>query len=351
MDEHKHMKVVGFFEGLPITDEASFIDERRHIPIPEPRDILVKVKAVSINPVDAKLRQATKKQKELKILGFDGVGEVVAMGKDVKKFSVGDRVYYAGTTQRSGSNQEYQLVHEAIAALAPSHLNDQNAATLPLTSLTAYELLFEKFGLIPQENANQGKTILVINGAGGVGSILTQLAHWAGMTVYATASPKNFDWLIENGVDYPLDYHKDLKQRFAELAVQNVDHVAVLFDIIPYFSVIAELIKPFGHIGTIVGIEEPLDISILKNKSVSFDWEYMFAKTDYGYQMETQGEILAVIAQLADADKITPTIGKIYSSGINAGNLKKATADVEARHMRGKVVISGPFNGEIEEQQ
>ncbi|EOL44613.1 zinc-binding alcohol dehydrogenase family protein [Enterococcus caccae] len=349
MVELKQMKVVGFFEGLPITNEVSFIDKHKQIPVPEPKDILVKVRAVSVNPIDAKVRQTAKKQKELTILGFDGVGEVVATGKEVKKFSVGDRVYYAGTTKRAGSNQEYQLVHEGIAAFAPDTLNDVAAAALPLTSLTAYELLFEKFGLIPQENANQGKTILVINGAGGVGSILTQLAHWAGLTVYATASPKNFDWLKGHGVAHPLDYHKDLKQSLAELAVQDVDYIVVLFDIIPYFSIIAELIKPFGHIGTIVGGEKTLDISILKNKSVSFDWEYMFAKTDYEYQIETQGEILALIAKLANASKLLSTVGKVYSSGINAANLKKATADVETGHMRGKVIVSGPFNGETEE--
>ncbi|WP_316496336.1 alcohol dehydrogenase catalytic domain-containing protein, partial [Enterococcus faecium] len=145
----------------------------------------------------------------LRILGFDGVGKVVAVGDEVQKFSVGDRVFYAGTTTRAGSNQEYQLVDERIAALAPKNLSDEEAAVLPLTSLTAYELLFEKFGLIPEENANRGKKILVINGAGGVGSILNQLAHWAGLEVYATASPKNFEWLKKTGVDYPIDYHQD----------------------------------------------------------------------------------------------------------------------------------------------
>ena len=346
MEKKTQMKAVGFFEGFPITNEASFIDKDKLIPIPAAQDILVKVKAVSVNPVDIKLRQTTKKQTTLTVLGFDGVGEVVAVGKDVKKFSIGDRVYYAGTTKRAGSNQEFQLVHEAIAAVAPSNLNDEEAASLPLTSLTAYELLVEKFGLIPKKQANQGKTILVINGAGGVGSILTQLAAWAGLTVYATASPKNFDRLKRNGVTYPLDYHKNLKQSLTELAVQQVGYVAVLFDITSYFATVAEVIKPFGHVGTIVGVEKPLDISLLKNKSVSFDWEYMFAKTDYQDRIETQGQTLALIAQLVEAGEIVTTVGKAYSNGINAANLKKATADVETGHMNGKVVVSGPFNGE-----
>lgn len=263
----------------------------------------------------------------------------------MQKFSVGDRVFYAGTTTRAGSNQEYQLVDERIAALAPKNLSDGEAAALPLTSLTAYELLFEKFGLIPEENANRGKKILVINGAGGVGSIFNQLAHWAGLEVYATASPKNFEWLKKTGVDYSIDYHQDLSKSFRELGIDQVEYVAVLFDITRYFDQIKHLVRPFGHVGTIVGIKEPLDIGVWKNQSISFDWEYMFAKTDYNYEVETQGEALAHIAALANEGIIRSTLSKVYSDGINAKNLKQATKDVETGHMLGKVVVSGPFNG------
>ncbi|MGM0219523.1 zinc-binding alcohol dehydrogenase family protein [Enterococcus sp. AZ126] len=345
MYENNQMKVIGFYEGLPIENESSFVEERQPIPLPDSNDILVKVKAVSVNPVDTKLRQTAKKQDQLTILGFDGLGEVVSVGKNVRKFKIGDRVFYAGTTKRAGSNQEFQLVNEAIAALAPSNLSDEAAVSLPLTALTAYELLFEKFGLIPKEKANQGKTILVINGAGGVGSILNQLAHWAGLTVYATASPKNFDWLKKIGVDHPIDYHENLKHNIMKTGTQTVDYAAVLFNITSYMDTLTELISPLGNIGTIVGIEEKLDINQLKNKSVSFDWVYMFTKTDFDYKIETQGEALALISQLAEAEKIVPTVGKRYSNGINVANLKKATADVETGHMRGKVVISGLFNG------
>lgn len=345
MSEQKTMNVIGFFEGLPIESTHSFIDQKEGIPVPGPRDLLVKIKAVSVNPVDTKLRQTTRKRNALRILGFDAVGEVVAVGKDVMKFTVGDRVFYAGTTTRSGSNQEYQAVDERIVALAPKNLTDEEAAAFPLTALTAYELLFEKFGLIPKENANQGKSILVINGAGGVGSILNQLAHWAGLEVYATASSKNFDWLKKTGVDHPLDYHHDLRDSFRELGVPNVDYIAVLFDITQYFDQISHLVKPYGHVGTIVGLHEPLDLSVWKNLSVSFDWEYMFAKTDHDYQIETQGQALKVIADLANEGTLKTTLSKVYSDGINAANLKRATRDVESGHMLGKVVVSGPFNG------
>ena len=345
MSEKKFMHAVGFFEGLPIDEAQSFIDEKEMVPNPGPRDVLVKVKAVSVNPVDTKLRQDTIKRNALRVLGFDAVGEVVGIGKEVEKFKVGDRVFYAGTTTRAGSNQEYQAVDERIVALAPKNLSDEEAAALPLTSLTAYELLFEKFGLIPEENANKGKKILVINGAGGVGSILNQLAHWAGLEIYATASPKNFEWLEKLGVDHPIDYHDDLKASLRELGVHEVEYIAVLFNITRYLDQIKHMVKPFGHVGTIVGIHEPIDISDWKNLSVSFDWEYMFAKTDHDYQIETQGQALEVIANLADEGKLVTTLSKVYSDGINAASLKQATKDVETGHMLGKVVISGPFNG------
>lgn len=341
MLEKEFMHAVGFFEGLPINEERSFIDEKKIVPNLESRDVLVKVKAVSVNPIDTKLRKDSIKRNALRVLGFDAVGEVVDTGKEVEKFKIGDRVFYAGTTTRAGSNQEYQAVDERIVALAPKKLSDEGAAALPLTSLTAYELLFEKFGLIPEEGANKGKKILVINGAGGVGSVLNQLAHWAGLEIYATASPENFEWLEKLGVDHPIDYHDNLKD---ELGVQKVDYIAVLFDITHYLGQIKHMINPFGHVGTIVGIHDALDISDWKNLSVSFDWEYMFAKTDYNYQIETQGQALKVIARLADEGQLTTTLSKVYSDGINAVNLKKATKDVETGHMLGKVVISGPFN-------
>ncbi|KAF0395811.1 zinc-binding alcohol dehydrogenase family protein [Pediococcus pentosaceus] len=344
MLEKEFMHAVGFFEGLPINEERSFIDEKKIVPNLESRDVLVKVKAVSVNPIDTKLRKDSIKRNALRVLGFDAVGEVVDTGKEVEKFKIGDRVFYAGTTTRAGSNQEYQAVDERIVALAPKKLSDEGAAALPLTSLAAYELLFEKFGLIPEEGANKGKKILVINGAGGVGSVLNQLAHWAGLEIYATASPENFEWLEKLGVDHPIDYHDDLKDKMHELGVQKVDYIAVLFDITHYLGQIKHMINPFGHVGTIVGIHDALDISDWKNLSVSFDWEYMFAKTDYNYQIETQGQALKVIARLADEGQLTTTLSKVYSDGINAVNLKKATKDVETGHMLGKVVISGPFN-------
>jgi NADPH2:quinone reductase len=338
----KEMKRIGFYEGLPIEDENSFLDETGPVPVPKGKDILVAVQAVSVNPVDTKFRQSAPKSDRLTVLGFDAFGEVAAVGEEVERFKVGDRVYYAGSSQRDGSNQEFQLVDERIAALAPQTCTKEEAAAFPLVSLTAYELLFEKFNVIPEEGANAGKSILVINSGGGVGTMMTQLANWSGLTVYGTASPKNFSWLKEHGVHHTLDYHQDLAEQLNDLG-EKVDYIAVLHDLTIYAPQIKNLIKPLGHVGAIVGTNEPISIGEWKNLSISFHWEYMFAKTDHQIQIETQGNILEKIAELADAGKLHSPISKADTSGINAQSLKKATAAVESGHEQGKTVISGGF--------
>ncbi|MGG5358686.1 MULTISPECIES: zinc-binding alcohol dehydrogenase family protein [unclassified Enterococcus] len=338
----KQMKRVGFYEGLPIKDENSFLDETGSIPVPKGKDLLVAVHAVSVNPVDTKFRQIAPKSEKFTVLGFDAVGEVVAVGEEVENFKVGDRVYYAGSSKRDGSNQEFQLVDERIAAMAPKTCTNEEAAAFPLVSLTAYELLFEKFQLVPEEGANAGQSILVINSGGGVGTMMTQLANWSGLTVYGTASPKNFSWLSEHGVHHPLDYHHDLAEQLENLG-GKVDYIAVLHDLTTYAPQITKLIKPLGHVGAIVGTNEPIAIGEWKNLSISFHWEYMFAKTDYDRNVETQGQILTKIAELADAGKLHSPISKADTSGINAQSLKKATAAVETGHEQGKIVISGGF--------
>lgn len=341
----KRMKRIGFYEGLPISDERSFIEETAEIPIPRKRDLLVEVSAVSVNPVDTKFRHnaLNTKKNTLTVLGFDAVGKVVAKGAEVKNYAIGDRVYYSGTSKRSGSNQEFQVVDERIVAKAPSNLTDQACAALPLTAITAYELLFEKFHLIPREAANTHKNILVINGGGGVGSILTQLAKWSGLEVVATASQKNFGWLKANGVDYPIDYHQKLKPQLEKIGMEKINTIAVLHDIRPYLTELAEIIEPMGHIGMIVGVDEPIDISTFKNLSVTFDWEYMFAKTDNDQQIETHGEILNHLTKLIEENKIHTNLGKVYKDGITVETLKQATKEVESGKVQGKVVITGGF--------
>ncbi len=340
------MKAIGFYQGLAVEDDNSFVDFEKPIPQVAGHDVLVKVTGLSINPVDIKIREGvTERLDQPKVIGYDAVGIIEAIGDQVQKFQTGDRIYYAGSTKRDGSHQEYQLVDERIAAIAPKTLSDAEAAALPLTALVSYELLFEKFNVIPAANANQDKSILVINGAGGVGSIFNQLAKWAGLTVLATGSKADFDWLKRIGVDFPIDYRQDLSTSLATIGQQKVDYIAVLFDITYYFDQLIDLIKPLGHIGTIVGINKHIDMEKLKNLSVSFDWDYMFTKTDHNIELASQGEALKIVANLIDSGKLQSTVAEVIDDGINARNIKRATQLVETGKAKGKVVVTGKFNG------
>ncbi|KRM24149.1 alcohol dehydrogenase catalytic domain-containing protein [Latilactobacillus graminis] len=303
-------------------------------PTPKANELLIKVQASSINPVDLKRRAIT-----TTILGYDGYGTVQQVGAAVTTFHPGDVVFYAGSTQINGSFQHYQCIPAAICAIAPSSISATDSAGLPLVSLTAYELLFEKLGFTAQPNANQGQHLLIINGAGGVGSILSQLAKWAGLTVSATSSPSHFDWLTANGADHCLDYHSPSKHaNLAHLPNNHFDSIAVLYDIEHYLPTVTRLIKPFGQIGTIVGNSHPLDLAPLKAKSASFSYEYMFTKTDYQFQTASQGAILRQIAQLIDTQILHP-ITTAHYNGLTVTNLQAITDTLLSSHTVGKQVL------------
>ena len=342
----KKMKAVGLFQDLPITESTSLVDLELTIPVASCQDVLTEVIAVSVNPVDTKLRQNTAALTEARILGFDAVGEVVSVGEDVTKFAVGDRIYYAGSAQRQGSNAAYQLVDQRLASKAPHNISAAEAAAMPLTALTAYELLFEKIGFVAEANANSGQTLLVINGAGGVGSIAIQLAKWAGIEVIATCSPKNNDWVKKNGADAVIDYHDNMTEQLQKLGHESLEAIIILHSTERYFDEAAALIAPFGHIASIVEATDTLNMNVLKNKSASFDWEFMFAKANYSYKMETQGEILAFIAERLDSGELTSTLTQEMTNGINAKSLKEAHALLEKSQMVGKLVLTGGFVGE-----
>lgn len=324
------------------------------VTLPKPsassNQVLVQVDAVSVNPVDTKLKGTVNAVSAPKILGYDAVGKVVETGKEVTKFKVGDRIFYAGSTQMAGANAEYQLVDERLASLAPRSLTAAEIAAMPLTALTAYELLFEKMQFVGKANQNQKRTLLIINGAGGVGSIMSQLAHWAGITVLATSSPKNFDWLKHNHVDHPLDYHGDLLKEIQALGYTQVDGIAILYSPEDYFDLAAELVKPFGHIGSIVGSPVALPVYKIKNKAASFDWEYMFAKSDADYDVNSQGKILQLVARLLDQGVLTSTLTKVLTDGINAKSLTQAHELVAQGKIHGKLVLTGEFNASVEGQ-
>lgn len=335
-------------KAIGATADRQLIDLTLPKPTASSNQVLVQVDAVSVNPVDTKLREAVNEATAPKILGYDAVGQVVETGEEVTKFKVGDRIFYAGSSQVAGADAEYQLVDERLASLAPRSLTAAEIAAMPLTALTAYELLFEKMQFVGKANQNQKRTLLIVNGAGGVGSIMAQLAHWAGITVLATSSPKNFDWLKQNKVDHPLDYHGNLLKQIHELGYSTLDGIAILYNPEDYFDIAAELVKPFGHVGSIVGSPADLPLYKIKNKAASFDWEYMFAKSDADYHVNSQGKTLQLIARLLDQGVLTSTLTKVLTDGINAETLTEAHELVSQGKIHGKLVLTGEFNAPAE---
>lgn len=334
------MKAYGIYQGSPIATQT-FQSEERAMPVATGQDVLVKVQAVSVNPVDTKVRQVTQ-QKALRILGYDAVGTITAVGESVTDFTVGQRVFYAGSNQRDGSNQEYQLVDERLIAPAPAQLSDADAAAMPLTLLTAYELLFEKFHHPFAKDANRGKTVLIINGAGGVGSVAIQLAKWAGFTVIATAHrPETVAWVQQMGADRVVDHHEALTTQLADVS-GRIDAIMILHATEPYFEAAATLVSPLGHVGSIVESRESLPLGLLKDKAASFDWEFMFAKAKYGIDEASQGAILTQLSQLLDAGDLRTTRTETIT-GISTATLKEAHQRVEAGQMVGKLVLTTPF--------
>ncbi|WP_137596875.1 zinc-binding alcohol dehydrogenase family protein [Paucilactobacillus kaifaensis] len=337
------MKAIGFYEGTVSAKDQQFTQIETEKPIPTGQDLLVKITAVSVNPVDTKVRQATAKQVNLKILGYDAVGIIDTVGPAVEGFKVGDRVFYAGSNQRDGSNQEYQLVDSRIVSLAPQKLDDADAAAMPLTMLTVYELIFEKFQAKYETNANRGKTMLIINGAGGVGSIAIQLAKWAGFKVIATASrPETVTWVKQMGADLVVNHRENLWDQLGDQYANQIDDIMILHSTENYFDVAAKLVRPLGHVGSIVETSKPVELGKLKDKAVSFDWEFMFAKAKYGVDLDSQGKILNKLAQLLDDNQIVTTRTETLNS-ISTETLKQAHERVESNRMVGKIVITGPF--------
>ncbi|WP_262316557.1 alcohol dehydrogenase catalytic domain-containing protein [Lacticaseibacillus parakribbianus] len=313
---------------------GGFTAQTRQVPEPGPTDLLVQVLGSGLNPIDLKLAEGVSQPT---VLGFDAVGQVVAIGPAVTDFAPGERVFYAGTTKRPGSFADYQLVQAALAAKAPASLPLADLAALPLVGLTAWELLFEKMGFTPQPGANAGQRLVVVNGAGGVGSLLTQLAAWSGLEVWATASPANWDWLAAHGVAQPLDYHRPLTQT---LAANSAAGVAILYAPEPYLAQAAALVAPFGHVATLVTPRQPLDVTALKAKAASLDFEYMFAKSDFNHQVASQGAILRRLAALAAAGTIQASVTTHYADR-SLDNLKAGLQKLAAGHVTGKIVLTG----------
>lgn len=338
------MKAVALTRYLPIDDPQSLLD----VDIPPPaaptgHDLLVRVQAVSVNPVDTKVR-APKPQQEAqpKVLGYDAAGVVEAVGPEVEGLQPGDAVYYAGDITRPGSNAQLQLVDARVAAAKPDTLDFAQAAALPLTALTAWELLFQRMPF-DFDGDNRGRSLLVIAGAGGVGSIAIQLARHAGFDVIATASrPQTVEWCKAMGAHHVIDHRQPLQPQLRALGLEQVDAAINLADTDHYWQALGEIVAPQGHVGLIVEPAGPLHIGDpYKAKCIGIHWEFMFARPKFRTgDLVEQHRILARVASLVDAGELRTTLTEVLAP-IDAANLREAHRRLESGQTIGKLALAG----------
>ncbi|BAZ45378.1 putative oxidoreductase [Chondrocystis sp. NIES-4102] len=339
------MKAIAVYQHLATDDPDCF--EVVEIPKPQAKgkDLLVQVKAVGVNPIDYKVRSAIKdKLATPKILGWDAVGIVTEVGENTSLFQIGDQVYYAGSITRPGCNCQYQLVDERIVGRKPCNLSFEEAAALPLTTITAWEALFERLAIKPTKtDDNLNSKLLIINGAGGVGSIAIQLAKQiAGVEVIATASRGDtVRWCRQLGADHCINHHEKLLSGLAKLGIDGVDYILCLNDTDQHWQNMAEVIKPQGKICSIVGNQSPLDLNILKSKSVTFAWEFMFTKSQYNTSdIASQGELLNRVSRLIEIGVIKTTF-KENLGILNPANMAIAHSKLASGKTIGKLVLMG----------
>ena len=336
------MKAVSFYKSLPIEDPQSLVDVSIDAPSPRPRDVLVEVRAISVNPVDTKIRAGGgpgRPDGQLQILGWDAAGIVKETGNAVTLFRPGDEVYYAGSVDRAGSYAELQCVDERIVGRKPRTLGFAEAAALPLTTITAWEMLFDRLRL----DASAAGSLLIVGGAGGVGSIATQLARQlTRLKIIATASrPETVQWCRRMGAHHVIDHRQPLARQVKEILPGGVNYVLALTKAEDHFD---ELIEAMAPQSAMVLIENParlLDVVKLKPKSISLHWEFMFTRSRYETpDMGEQGRLLNEVAALVDAGKVVSTM-QANLGAINAANLRQAHALVESGKAIGKIVLAG----------
>lgn len=334
------MKAISFTQhALPIDNPQALIDISLPRPTPGPRDLLVEVRAVSVNPVDTKVRAGTF-TKEPKILGWDATGIVREVGAEVTLFQPGDEVFYAGSIARPGSYSEFHLVDERIVGHKPHSLSAADAAALPLTSITAWELLFDRLGVV--EGTGEGKCLLITGAAGGVGSMLVQLARkLTRLTVIGTASrQQTADWVRQLGAHHVIDHSQPLLAQLQALGVPEIDYVASLTHTEQHFAQLIDVLKPQGRLG-VIDDPETLDVVPLKRKSLSLHWELMFTRSLYETpDMINQHHLLNRVSALIDQGVLQTTVGEHFGA-INAANMRRAHALIESGKARGKIVLEG----------
>ncbi|GAB2875445.1 zinc-binding alcohol dehydrogenase family protein [Pseudoduganella ginsengisoli] len=336
------MKAIAYHASLPIEHADALVDIELPAPQVSGRDLLVEVKAVSVNPVDTKIRRnVAPAEGQAKVLGWDAAGIVKAVGPDVTLFKAGDEVWYAGDLTRPGTNSELHLVDERIVGRKPASLDFGKAAALPLTAITAWEMLFDRLQ-VPRTPEQRGEAILIIGAAGGVGSILVQLARkLTGLTVIGTASRSDTAaWVEQLGAHYVIDHSKPLNEEIKRLGLPPVKYVAALTHTDKHFAAIADLIAPQGKLA-LIDDPESLDVRALKLKSVSLHWEMMFTRSMYQTDdMAQQHALLNDVAALVDSGVLKTTLGERFGA-INAANLKRAHALIESNRAKGKIVLEG----------
>ena len=337
------MKAIAYYQSLPADDAQALQDVELAAPNPGPRDLLVEVSAISVNPVDTKIRnKVAPPDGEAKVLGWDAAGVVSAVGSEVSLFQPGDRVYYAGAIDRAGANSELHVVDERIVGHMPKSLGFAEAAALPLTAITAWELLFERLQ-VAEGSSGQGQSLLIVGAAGGVGSILVQLARQlTGLTVIGTASrPETQAWVRELGAHHVIDHRQPLSAELKRIGLDRVTHVASLTQTDQHFDELVEALAPQGRLALIDDPAQPLDIMKLKGKSLSLHWELMFTRSLFQTaDMIEQHRLLERVAQLVDAGTLKTTLGEHFGR-IDAANLRRAHSLLESGAAKGKIVLEG----------
>jgi len=335
------MRAVAYKTPGPVTDATVLQDIDLPRPEPKRRDLLVEIRAVSVNPVDTKVRAGGRgATDDWRVLGYDAAGIVVATGPDATRFQPGDAVFYAGDITRQGSNAEFQLVDERIVGRKPATLDWAQAAALPLTAITAWEALFDRLDV--RRAVPGASSILIVGAAGGVGSIAVQLARQlTGLTVIGTASrPETANWVKELGAHHVIDHANPLSEELAKAGLAAPGFVLITTQTDAHWPEIAKLIAPQGRVAL---IDDPktADIMPFKRKAVSVHWEFMFARSMFQTaDIEEQANLLDEVSRLVDAGTLKTTLGA-HGGAINAANLRKAHALIESGKARGKIVLEG----------
>lgn len=335
----KTMMAVGLDPKLGAGDSSKLV--QLEVPVPElkPRDILIKIEASGMNPVDYKVRSKQDDLKDVKIFGFDGVGTVAKLGSESTMFKLGDKVWFGGDIQRNGSNAEYCAMDERIVGPAPTSISSAQAAAVPLVLLTAWEGIFEQLGLKAFDDANKGKVFLILPGAGGVGSFVTQIAKkMCGLTVVATASRPESEAAVKAlGADVVINHRKPLKEQLEAAGLSGVDYIFNAYQTDLNFEQYCDIINPLGSIVSIAEIEKPLPMMNLFFKRVKFSWELMFSRAIFGVDMEKQNAILANGASLIDSGLLK--LPDVTVSKFSLENLRKVHEQQETGKMIGKQVL------------